>query len=258
MFETPDTSASGPAAAHALLGAGIDAMLAADPTALPVAELGRRLAELQAQTDALAGLSARWAGVFESSGGPEDAGAPTMAAWSRRELRLTPAEARRRTRAAHALDKLPAVRHALFAGQVRMAHVDAIADGVHRLGSETIAGFEDVLLDVARTCDPAELRQAVEKVRDVLDPDAADAAYVRAMEKRDVTVTAVGDGFALGGFLPPDTGAMLKDVLWAGAKPAGADDARTAGQRRTDALHDLCAAVLDHGPPSDRGMRPHG
>ena len=127
--------------------------------------------------------SAAWSRTFELSGGHEDAGAPTMAAWSRRELRLTPAEARRRTRAGHALDKLPAVRDALFAGQVRMAHVDAIAAGVHRLGPDVIGGFEEVLLDVARSCDPAELRAAVDKVRDVLDPDAADAAHVRAMEQ---------------------------------------------------------------------------
>ena len=195
--------------------------------------------------------------MFEQSGGHEDAGAPTMAAWSRRELRLTPAEARRRTRASHALDKLPAPREALFSGRsgwrtwTRSPPARTGSGPTSSAGSRTCCSTSRERA-TRPSCGPPSTRS-----RDVLDPDAAEAAHVRAMEQRDVTVTAVGDGFALGGFLPADTGAMLKDVLWAGAKPASADDTSTAGQRRFDALHDLCASVLDHGLPSDRGMRPH-
>ena len=57
---------------------------------------------------------------------------------------------------------------------------------------------------------PTRSRTAVRKVRDTLDPDAADAAYLRALERRDITVTQVGEGFDIRGFLDPQTGAAFK------------------------------------------------
>jgi hypothetical protein len=40
-------------------------------------------------------------------------------------------------------------------------------------------------------------------------------------------------------------------------KKTSVDDDRTPGQRRVDALGDLCTTVLNNGLPSDRGQRPH-
>ena len=113
------------------------------------------------------------------------------------------------------------------------------------------------MLEVAATCDPNTVRDTIRKVRDTLDPDAGLAAYLRALERRDLTVTGVGEGFDVRGYLDPETGAKLKEVLYSLGKKTTVDDDRTAGQRRVDALGDLCRSVLDHGLPTDRGLRPH-
>ena len=228
-----------------------------DPTSVSPVELGRLMRRLDAQRDRLAGVAGVWAGCFEAAGGPDDDGAPTLSAWMRRELRVTATEARRRVRAGHALKALPGFAAALADGTVGAAHVDVVAHGVHTLGAEVVAGVEPVLLEVARTCDADLLKQALAKVRDTLDPDAADAAYIRALERRDVTVTGVGDGFVVRGFVGPETGVALREVLYSLGKPAGADDDRPAGHRRADGLGDLCRSVMDHGLPTDRGLRPH-
>ena len=126
------------------------------------------------------------------------------------------------------------------------------------MGADTIDAVEPVLLQVAETCDADAVRTTVRKVRDTLDPDAADAAYLRALERRDVTVTQVGEGFDVRGFLDPRTGAAFKSgaVLPRRQRPR-VDDDRPAGQRRVDALCDLSIAWLQHGLPTDRGLRPH-
>jgi hypothetical protein len=246
-----------PAGALDVLAKAVADLAGTDPHRSTPSELGDQLTRLEELLEVASGVAARWTDAFARAGGPEDAGSPTLAAWMRRELRLTPREARRRSKAATVFDLHPETRTEFFAGRINRQHVDAIADGVHQLGSKVFAQFEEVVLDVARECDADAVRQTIIKIRDTLDPDAADAAYVHALERRDVTIAKAGDGYVLGGFLPPETGVMFQQVMYAASKPTDAGDDRTAGQRRVDGLHELCRAVLDHGLPSDRGLRPH-
>jgi hypothetical protein len=182
------------AGAVRLLMAAVAALVEAEPTQAQLSELGDHLVELQAGIDSLTGVASRWTRAFEDAGGHEEAGSATLAAWMRQHLRLTVAESRKRARAGRALDCLPGVREAVHEGDIGTAHVDAIAAGVHMLGTDVIAGFEDIMLEVARTCDADAVRQTIRKIRDTLDPDAADAAYVHALERRDVKITPVGEG----------------------------------------------------------------
>jgi len=209
---------------------------------------------VRARLDAVA---AEWVLRFEQVDGPAEVGCTTLGHWMRRDLRVTSAEARRRVKAARALRRLPGTRDALATGAIGSAHVDVFAQAVHLLGADVVADAEPVLIGVARTCDADALKAAVAKVRDVLDPDAAEVAYLRSLERRDVTLAQAGDGYMLRGWLDPEAGAVVKTVLYSAAKPTGATDDRTAGQRRVDGLADLCRAYLAHGLPSDRGLRPH-
>ena len=109
----PPTDPADPAAALELLRRGVEALAGAEPTRVQVEQLGGLLVGLQGLLDAAGGVAAQWTAVFDRSGGPEQAGAPTLAAWMRRELRLTGAEARRRVRAHDALTVLPAVRQVI-------------------------------------------------------------------------------------------------------------------------------------------------
>ena len=140
---------------------------------------------------------------------------------------------------------------------IGVGHLDAIAHGVHQMGADTMAAVEPLLLDVAATCDPNFVRAAVRKVRDTLDPDAGLAAYLRALDRRDITLVQVGEGFAIHGFLDPENGIKLKELLYSLGKKTSIEDDRTPGQRRVDGLGDLCSTVLNNGLPSDTGHRPH-
>jgi len=222
-----------------------------------VSERVEAMVALDAARSRFDAVAAGWALAFEQVDGPAEVGCASLAHWMRRDLRVTPAESRRRVKAARALRQLAGAREALAAGVIGSAHVDVLATAAHLLGPEVVADAEPVLLEVARTCDADALKAAVAKVRDVLDPDAAEATYVRSLERRDVTLTQAGDGYLLRGWLDPEAGAAVKTVLYSTAKPTGPADDRTAGQRRVDGLADLCRAALAHGLPSDRGLRPH-
>ena len=239
------------------LSGEIAALCAASATSVPVAELGEILVELERLQDRLAGLAAEWTLAFDQAGGPEECGAPTLNAWARRELRVTPVETKRRTKRAEALRALGETREAFTSGRFGVAQLDAIAHGLHLHGVEMVGAIEPVLVEVASTCDADAVRTALRRARDTLDPDAADAAYIRALERRDLTITAVGEGYDVRGFLDPETGVALREVLYSFAKPTSADDDRPAGHRRVDGVRELCRSFLDHGLATDRGLRPH-
>jgi hypothetical protein len=134
--------------------------------------------------------------------------------------------------------------------------VQVLGKAAHELGPGVVAEAEPFLLPVALAADPDAVRDAVKHLRDTLDPDAADEAYVRALERRDITVTPVGDLYQLRGVLDPVTGESVKTVLYAMSKPDSKADERTVGQRRVDALRRLCEERLRYGVPTDHGHRP--
>jgi hypothetical protein len=228
-----------------------------EPFMVSTSVLGDELTRLQQAMDALAGAAARWTGVFVDQNGPAEAGAGSPSAWMRRELRIAGHEAFRRVRRGRTLAALPATAKALTNGEINLGHIDVLAKAATDLGSAVVAEAEPILLSAAMEADPDGLAQVTQRLRDTLDPDAADEAYVRALERRDVTVNKVGDLYQLRGVLDAVTGESLKTVLYGLSKPTSKDDIRAAGQRRVDALRTLCDERLRHGVPTDRGFRPH-
>jgi hypothetical protein len=60
------------------------------------------------------------------------------------------------------------------------------------------------------------------------------------------------------GLFDAEAGAVLLTALASATAPQGPDDRRSAGQRRADALVDVCCFALDTGQPSaSGGVRPH-
>jgi Domain of unknown function (DUF222)/HNH endonuclease len=229
----------------------------ADLGATTVDEVRRLLVGVQADLDRLQCVQARLVAEFEAREGHRVDGCPSMAAWLRRKLRLSGAETRQRRRAAGALVERPEVKAALDAGRIRPAHVDVFASGVKRLGATIMRFHQAILLPVAEACDPADLQTAVDRLRDTMDPDAADRDWVEAQEKYDFTLRRIGHGFDVSGYLDPESGAKLKQVLDSIAAPHGPEDERPVAQRRVEGLNALLTSVLDGGLPSDKGIRPH-
>jgi uncharacterized protein DUF222/HNH endonuclease len=85
----------------------------------------------------------------------------------------------------------------------------------------------------------------------------------RLRERRRLDVSPASSGMVrMDGDLDPETGqtvfTAIRAVMDTEARSGGAEDARTPGQRRADALGEVCRQWLDRGDrPSVAGERPH-
>jgi Domain of unknown function (DUF222) len=102
-----------------------------------------------------------------------------------------------------------------------------------------------------RACGLAHLRHAA-------DPGAADAQARRHHERRGLWLSPTFAGMvAVAGLLDPEAGQTLLTALELLARPAAADDRRSAAQRRADALAELARRNLEAGSlPRAGGVRP--
>ena len=243
------------------LSEAVATVAAADLACASPDELRTVLRVVQTSIDALTATHARASGAFDAMGAHEEDACASVGTWLRRELRLTPAEIRCRRLAEQALTFLDDVRAAADSGEIRPEHVTAFGEGIGYLGEQIMREAQPMLLPVARECDPRELRAAIQRLREAVDPDAADRDWAKAQEKQDLTCTPAGNGFLVRGFLDPETGSQLSSILASWGKPVTVDgeapDDRPIARRRVDGLSGLLGAYLGSGSPSDKGVRPH-
>ncbi|MFC5922309.1 HNH endonuclease signature motif containing protein [Micromonospora vulcania] len=194
-------------------------------------------------------------------------GASSTAVWLRDRLRLGVGAARRLVELAAVLDAAPAgVRDALTDGLVNVEQVRVIAETVGTV--HTVAGAQaadkavGVLVDWAAQFDATLLRKLGSRILDHVAPEVADAAAQvalqaeesRAVRDRHVTVSEQPDGrLRLTGTLDTEAAALLRAVIDPLTAPAGPDDTRTPGQRRHDALADVCRLALRAGELPEHG-----
>jgi hypothetical protein len=258
------------------LSEAVEAIRAADYSTASAQQLAELLRVVQSSIDALASVHARAFGVFETAGAYEADGCSTGSAWLRRELRLTGGELRQRRLAGQALAELDLVRAAADAGTIRAEHVAVFGHGIALIGAQQMHLAQDVLLPVARQCEPKQLQVAIEHLQHALDPDAADLEWAKAQSKQDLTCVRSGHGWSVRGYLDADTGRKLRTLLdtFSSSRPgAGAesghegdaagggasavnDDERPVARRRVEGVNTLLDAYLSSGLPSDKGVRP--
>jgi hypothetical protein len=238
------------------LAEAVAAVRADNLTLLTAEQLEARLKDLRRLADQVEAVFAETTAAFEATEAYKEVGSRTGASWLRHHLRMSPGEARRRIRVGQQLKDLPLVHEAFLAGQINLTHVEILAAAVDELGVQAVQAAEASLVESARLNDPWDLREAIRTLKQSVDPDSVDDAARKAMARRYFSVTPVGDEYVAKGVLDAETGAMLAQVLDTLSKPTPGDE-RSAGQRRVDALGDLCRAVLDSGLPQDNGVRPH-
>jgi hypothetical protein len=238
------------------LAAAVAEVRADDLSLLTAQQLEARLRELRGLADQVEAVFADTAAAFEATEAYRDVGARTAASWLRHHLRMGAGEARRRVTVGQRLRDLPRVRGAFLAGEIGLSHVEVLTAAVDELGLTSVRAAEESLLELARLNDPWDLREAIRTLKHSVDPDSVDAKQRKAMQRRHFTLTPVGDEYVARGVLDAETGAMLAQVLDTLSKPEPGDE-RSSGQRRVDALGDLCRSVLDAGLPHDNGVRPH-
>ncbi len=203
----------------------------------------------------LAGVDARGA-----AGADQDQPAPSTAGWLRNRLHMGAGTAASSVRTARALFRGPlaATAHALVGGEISVAHASVVAHGTHELPEHLTREAEPVLLEAASRLDPPRLRRVLGHLQLVADPDGTDHTSERRHQRRGLWLAPTWEGMvAVDGLLDPEAGQTLLAVLEPLARPADAQDARSGGQRRADALTELARRSLEAGRlPQAGGVRP--
>ncbi|WP_433317156.1 DUF222 domain-containing protein [Micromonospora sp. CA-269861] len=233
--------------------------------------------ELIAALDATHRLQQRLSAVqlavvreLDGRGTPVAQGAASTAVWLRHRLRLDISAARRLVDLAASVDAAPpAVREALAAGLVSTEQARVIADTAATVSTTAGAEVADkavgVLMEWAEQFDPALLRRMGTRILDHVAPEHADAAAAaaldaeaaRAARDRHVTISEQAGGrLRLSGTLDAEAAALLRAVIDPLSAPCGPDDTRCAGQRRHDALADVCRLAVRTGELPESGGDP--
>ncbi|MEU7849507.1 HNH endonuclease signature motif containing protein [Micromonospora parva] len=207
---------------------------------------------------------------IDGRGTPRAQGASCTPVWLRERLRLTITAARRLVDLATALDTgNPGVRQALADGHVTLDQARVITDTVDTVhttaGAEVADKAVGVLVGWAGQFDPTLLRKLGARILDHVAPDLADAAAHaaldadarRAARDRHLTLSEQTDGrLRLTATLDAETAGLLRAAIDPLTAPSGPDDSRSAGQRRHDALADVCRLALRTGELPDSGGDP--
>src|SRR3989442_11309262 len=204
------------------------------------AELGEALIETREVIDRGEAVFASGVRRFETSGQYRADGALSVTAWLRSNCKLSGGAAAERVEVARALDQLPKTEEAFARGDVGYQHVAVMARAAEHVGVAAVQKAEASLLKAAGTMDPGLFTGVAKNFEHRVDSAAALAEANRAHERRYLRIGEPSDGLVrLDGLLDAEGGAILRTALNAGMLP-GKDDDRTPGQRRADALVDLC------------------
>ncbi|WP_422739438.1 DUF222 domain-containing protein [Micromonospora sp. WMMD729] len=233
--------------------------------------------DLVAALDAAHRLAQRLAAVqlalvreLDGRGTARAQGASSTAVWLRDRLRLDGSAARGLVDLAGALDAgAPGVRAALADGDISVEQARVIGETVQTVhaaaGAEAADKAAGVLVGWAGQFEPRLLRRLGTRVLDHVAPELAEAAARAALEAearradrdRHVTLSELRDGrLRLSGHLNAEAAGLLRAALDPLTAPSGPDDPRCPGQRRHDALADLCRLALRTGELPDHGGEP--
>ncbi|MDQ3734396.1 MAG: HNH endonuclease [Actinomycetota bacterium] len=189
-----------------------------------------------------------------------------MVGWLRGSHRLSASEASRLVRTARTLrGQLPATATAMTRGEVGFAQAEVIVDSLKDLsadiGPELRAEGEANLIGACASLDPIRLGRLGRRLEELLDPagvQARDEAKVRdheakAFGKREFTMSPdpYGSAGLIRGRYDAEGAAVITAALDALSMPLpegvdGTKDQRSPGQRRYDAILEVCRRQLHH------------
>ncbi|MGC4773432.1 DUF222 domain-containing protein [Micromonospora sp. DT44] len=238
--------------------------------ALPEHDLVAALDAAHRLAQRLAALQLTLVREVDGRGTARAQGASSTAVWLRDRLRLDGSAARRLVDLAGALDAgAPGVRAALADGDITVEQARVIGETVQTVhtaaGAEAADKAVGVLIGWAGQFDPTLLRRLGTRVLDHVAPELAEAAARAALEAearraerdRHVTLSELRDGrLRLSGHLDAEAAGLLRAALDPLTAPSGPDDPRCPGQRRHDALADLCRLALRTGELPEHGGEP--
>lgn len=167
-------------------------------------------------------------------------------------LAISGAAAGRRLDSAYAIDAHPTLADSLGEGFIDPSKAKVLVNETDHLPRHRSAAVIDLLLPEAPELTPTQLRDKVRKTLLEADPDTADVRHAKARKQRTMWREAAPDGMAylhVFDTAPNIEAAFASVTTLAGRKSA--EDDRTAGARRTDALITLLT-----GRTSERSAAP--
>jgi len=135
---------------------------------------------------------------------------------------------------------LPGTLAAWERGDLDWPKVNLIADRTGILDRDGARRVEESVLPRAEHLTTGQLRRIVDRAVITADPAAANTRHDQERLDRDVTIRPATDGMAVfSAYLSAEEAAAAKRVLDTLSKDPGADDPRSAGQRRADTFMQL-------------------
>jgi hypothetical protein len=233
-----------------LLRQALDALRDERLADVPASSLGEELTEIEALTARLRHEQARRAAAFDSAGGAAADGFASTGAWLRANTLASPREAGDLVNVGRDLrDRLPSTRAVLDAGGMSFAGATAISRALRDVRDETVLREADaVLAQHAPTLHPAQVAHAARRVLEHLDPQLAQRDAAQRWADRTLSLAPVLDGaVAVSGQMDEYSAAVVLSALTPLMTPRGPEDARSAGQRRLDALVELVGKAAQTG-----------
>jgi hypothetical protein len=252
----PPGGLSSSVAALAAIRAGLAYLNTADAGSMSSAEQAECLRALERAGSGHTAARARVLAAFTAQGGFEQDGQACARSWLKWQTRVTGGAAAGAVAWVKRLAAHPAVDQALAAGTVSASWAREICAWTDLLPERRRDDADEILLAAAdggaALADLAALAQEMRTRSATPDEDLDDGFDDRGL---DLGVTFRGAG-RVAGDLTPECTAAPSAVLEALGKKAGPEDARTAAQRRHDALEEACRRLVAAGGIPDRAGQP--
>lgn len=173
---------------------------------------------------------------------------------------MSAGSARRSVEFSHQLGVMPGVAEAVVAGMVSLGQAKVLGRAAFRHPGE-FSALEEMLVAQAGSLSVWELWKVTEYWCQSLEgPGHLDEVW----GERFLHVSrTLGGMVRIDGLLPPEPGELLRTALRSlddrdlQQRQAGAEDPRTAGQRRADSLGEVCGFFLDQRGVGTGKERPH-
>jgi hypothetical protein len=226
------------------LESAIGELAAGDPKRWPDEELERGIVALQRAIDRLSVERLRLIAEVNRRKAFTRDGYVSASAWLADRNRTTFGTAKRDVAMAAALEEMPRTRKALERGEVSSAAAEMLVKA-REAAEAAFEAQESSLVSEARKLPIGALRARLSEWVQKVDPDDVEArAEVRYIRRR-LDVFPAADGMVrVTGDLDPESGSPVIAALGAivDRELRNGSDRRTPGQRRADALAEICSA----------------
>jgi len=193
--------------------------------------------DLRGFADQVELLGVKALAALDRTGGYRAEGATDLTSWMVASLDVSPEAAQDRVIVARSLETLPATVDLLAHREINFEQATVVARSASKVRPENAPRVEGMILARALSTDAGSLRRHAAAAVAEVDAEVLSRDAWRAREKRSFNIGPDVDGSArVSGDVTSELAAALRARMEPFTAPTGAGDARTAAQRRHDAL----------------------